>query len=345
VKALVCTACLVAGLLPAGPARSGDWRLDAKSRICLAKTLATHPVGEIPMAKRDAFALIDPHTGRILWLRNRRVLAQKAYQPGSIFKIITAYVAYGSTIIDPQKIFHCGGKKETMGPEHAQVQCWLHAGHGPVNLSKALALSCNLYFAHVGIQVGAVELLKAARDFGLGESTGSDLGGEVSGWLPRAALSDHAARMAIGQGKEVQVTPLQMLSAVSAVANGGLLYSPRAEEPGEEKTPLRGELTDVAALRFVRDAMEEASAFGTGHAQRLSRLHLAGKTGTSAWVDKEWKTHAWYIGFAPARNPLVALVVFVHDGQGAKEAAALARQVIETTYDAMVSCGILAERP
>jgi cell division protein FtsI/penicillin-binding protein 2 len=315
--------------------------LDPKARTCLAAELAKLPIDEIPMAKGDAFALMDPHSGRVLWFRNRRVLARGSYQPGSIFKIITAYVAFSDRKLDPEEAYHCLGIKKTVGPEHSRVKCWLHSGHGPVNLSKALALSCNLYFANAGLQVGAAAILKASRQFGLGRSTGSDLGGEISGWLPSVATVDEAARLGTGQGKEVLVTPLQMLSLVAAVANDGILYSPKIEDPGGPPTKIRGELTDSAALRYIRDAMEEASTFGTGYAQRLKKLHLAGKTGTSAWLKKEWKTHAWYIGFAPHRTPLVALVVFIYDGQGSKEAAAVARKVMEATYQAMTTCKVL----
>jgi len=322
-----------------------DWRLDSQARTCLAENLAKRSFDEIPMAKGDAFALMDLHSGRVLWFRNRRVLARGSYQPGSIFKIITAYVAFSNRKLDPEETYQCRGIKKTEGPKHSRVKCWLHSGHGPVNLSKALALSCNLYFANAGLKVGSAAILKASRQFGLGRSTGSDLGGEISGWLPAVATVDEAARLGTGQGKEVLVTPIQMLSLVAAVANDGILYSPHIENPGGEPTKVRGELTDSAALRYIRDAMEEASTFGTGYAQRLKRLRLAGKTGTSAWLKKEWKTHAWYIGFAPYRTPLVALVVFIYDGQGSKEAAAVARKVMEATYQAMTTCKVIKNQP
>lgn len=326
---------LAAFLLCAGAstAASGD-ELSAATRGCLAKKLADR---EVPIGERDGFAVMDPHSGRILWLNNPAVLAKRAYQPASIFKVITTYVARGRDDVDSREIYRCRGGEVLEGSERAAVRCWLRPGHGPVNLSKALALSCNLYFAQLGTRLGAKVILKGAREFGLGRSTGSDLPGEIRGSLPAEAFVEQAARLAVGQGKGVRVTPLQVLSLIGAVANGGVLYSPRREDPAGGPAPVRGELSDPAALRFIRNALEEGSTFGTGTAQRLRKLRLAGKTGTAAW-SVGYKTHAWYMGFAPFRDPRVVLVVFVYEGQGAKEAAAVARTLIEKVYDALETC-------
>lgn len=312
-------------------------QLSADTRKCLAKRLSALDNTEVPIGERDGFAVMDPHSGRILWMRNPAVLAKQAYQPASIFKVITAYVARGHEGFDPDEVYHCRGGDTLEGDERAPVRCWLRPGHGPVNLAKALALSCNLYFARLGTRLGAGAVLKGAREFGLGKSTGSDLPGEIPGSLPAGAFMEQAARLAVGQGKGVRVTPLQVLSLIGAVANGGVLYSPRKEDPAGGPTPVRGELSDPAALRFIRDSLEEGSTFGTGAAQKLRKLRLAGKTGTAAW-SVGYKTHAWYMGFAPFRSPRVVLVVFVYDGQGAKEAAAAARSVMERVYRALEKC-------
>lgn len=333
----VAVTCLLTLFSPAGSgAGSPDGRLTPAARDCLAKKLAAESL-RAPIGERDAFALMDPHTGRILWLKNPAVMAQRACQPGSIFKVITAYTALDGDRVDSREVYRCRGGQVVEGSERAAVRCWLRPGHGPVNLAKALALSCNLYFARLGTRLGAQSILKGAREFGLGKSTGSDLPGENSGSLPSAAVVEQAARLAVGQGEGVLVTPLQVLSLIGAVANGGVLYSPRRADPPGDRTPMRGELSNPAALRFIRDALEEGSTFGTGTAQRLRKLRLAGKTGTAAW-SVGYKTHAWYMGFAPFRNPLVVLVVFVHDGQGSKEGAAIARSVMEAVYPALEAC-------
>lgn len=324
-----------------GSAKAGP--LDAATRRCLAERLAAREQGSLDLGPRDAFAVMDPYTGRLLWHGHPGVLARQAHRPGSVFKLITAYVAMGRAEIDPRVVYECRGWKRDEGHRSAPVRCWLKPGHGPVNLSKALALSCNLYFARLGVRLGAGPILAGARSFGLGRTTGSDLPGEVAGTLPAQPVREQAARLATGQGRNVTVTPLQLLSAVAAVANGGLLLTPRRDDPGGPRTPRRGVLDDARALRFLRDAMEEASTFGTGQAQQLNHLGLAGKTGTAAW-PRGWKTHAWYVGFAPCRAPRLALCVFVHEGMGSREAATLAREVMEAVYQEMRHCGLEVHR-
>jgi cell division protein FtsI/penicillin-binding protein 2 len=331
--------CLLAIFLCSGTsmADSEEGRLAPAVRGCLAKKLSAVAGEKVPAGEHDAFAVMDPHSGRILWLSNPAVLAKKAFEPGSIFKVVTTYVALDLDAVDRREVYRCRGGGALEGNDRAPVHCWLRAGHGPVNLAKALALSCNLYFARLGTRLGAAFILKGAREFGLGGSTGSDLPGESGGSLPSAATAEQAARLAVGQGENVRVTPLQVLSLIGAVANGGILYSPRQADPSGGETNVRGELPNPEALRFIRDALEEGSTFGTGTAQRLRRLRLAGKTGTAAW-SVGYKTHAWYMGFAPFRSPQVVLVVFVHDGQGSKEGAAVARAVMEEVYAAMEAC-------
>ncbi len=329
--------CLMGLVLSAGAsAGSPDGRLSPAARSCLADRL-TAESGRVVLGERDAFAVMDPHCGRILWMQNPAVLSKRAYPPGSIFKVITAYTALDGGRVDSHEVYRCRGGEVVEGSDRAPVHCWLRPGHGPVNLAKALALSCNLYFARLGTRLGADTILEAARKFGLGKSTGSDLPGEINGSLPSVAALEQSARLAIGQGEGVRVTPLQVLSLIGAVANGGVLYSPRRADPSGGTAPIRGELSNPDALRFIRDALEEGSTFGTGTAQRLRKLRLAGKTGTAGW-SVGYKTHAWYMGFTPFRKPRLVLAVFVYEGQGSKEAAALARSVMERVYQALEEC-------
>jgi cell division protein FtsI/penicillin-binding protein 2 len=285
------------------------------------------------ITERDAFAVMDIYSGRILWHHNPVVLAQRAYQPGSIFKLITSYAALTEDKVDRYERFDCQG----IGTDN--TPCWLRTGHGEVNLAKALALSCNLFFANLGPKVGAGPILKAARDFGLGQKTGSDLPDEISGLLPESVSLDKTARLATGQLAGLNVTPLQMLSIVGAIANGGELLAPTLHLSNYSKMVTDRSLIDAEVLRFLRNTMQEASIFGTGSKKSLAVLKLAGKTGTSAW-NVGWKTHAWYIGFAPYGNPRYALVIFVYKGQGSKEAAGTAASIVQTLQSAEALCGI-----
>jgi cell division protein FtsI/penicillin-binding protein 2 len=311
--------------------------LPASDRVCLAERLRGAG-GQLKLGALDAFAVMDPHSGRILWLGNPRILAQADFQPGSIFKVITAYAALTHDRVDPHVVYRCSGWQGREGPAGNQVRCWLRAGHGPVNLAKALAYSCNLYFAMLAGQLADGALLATARDFGLGRATGSDLPGEVPGSLPLRETLQDSGRLGIGQGEQVTVTGLQVLSLIGALANGGVLLSPRESDPGGPATSQRGVLADSQALRFLLDALEQASAFGTGAEGQLGRLAVAGKTGTAAWRNVSWRTHGWYMGVWPARRPLFALVVFVHKGFGSHEAAAAARAIVERVNQAWDAC-------
>jgi cell division protein FtsI/penicillin-binding protein 2 len=335
---------LLAVLVVSATSSASSRQLSPEERVCISKKLRSSSVHSPRSSERDAFALMDPLSGRILWFENRKTLARRSFQPGSIFKVITTYAAR-SGLVDPAETFNCTGGDTTIGPSGSEVVCWLKKGHGSLNLAKALALSCNLYFAHIGSRIGTAPLLSAAHEFGLGQRTGSDLGGEVSGSLPSFPPDGMAARFATGQADGLRLTPLQALSAVAALANGGVLYSPRVANPQGGPTPVRGELKDIPTLRFIRDALEQASSYGTGRTQKLYELRLAGKTGTAAWDGVNWRTHAWYIGFAPCRHPLLSLVVFTYEGTGSKEAAALARKVIVTAYQAMKDCGVSVMTP
>jgi cell division protein FtsI/penicillin-binding protein 2 len=307
-------------------------------RACMSDRLAKDPGQAGRLGELDAFALMDVHTGRILWHRNPAMLARYDFQPGSIFKVISAYAALSTGQIDPNQVYRCRGWEGREGPVGHQLRCWLKPGHGPVNFSKALAYSCNLFFARLGTRIGPAVILKSARDFGLGLSTRSDLPGEVHGTLPAQASRQDVGRLAIGLGRDVYVTGIQVLSLVGAIANGGVLYSPRTADPGGPKTPQRGVIVDNRALGFLRSGMQEASTFGTGAAQKLGRLGMAGKTGTAAWRKVEWRSHGWYMGFWPMRSPQLAVVAFVHQGLGSNEAAAVARTVLLRTLEVKAAC-------
>jgi hypothetical protein len=314
------------------------------AEACLDRELAGVETGSFPGAAGAAFAVARVDSGRIVLHHQAAWLAQVSVRPGSVFKLVTAYAALAGGLVDPRKAFDCKGNSPRSSGDGAgpaaggRETCWLHAGHGPVNLSKALALSCNLYFAHLGREIGPEPILAAAREFGLGRSVGSDLPGELAGSLPTALSTQEVGEFALGQTQGLTVTPLQLLGLAQAVASGGELRSPRLVLPPGARAPLRSVLESQEALRFLAQAMEEASAFGTGAAARLARLGLAGKTGTTGWQGVPWRTHAWYIGFWPARTPRLALVVFVREGQGSREAAELAAAVVVRVQAAEKNC-------
>jgi len=286
-------------------------------------------------------------------LENRALKGQ--YPPGSTFKIVMALAALEEKVITPTSVVYCNG---SFPLGNHVFRCWRKGGHGAVNLYKALVQSCDVYFYTVGRKLGIERIAKWSRAFGLGEPTGLKLDTELSGLVasPAWKLARFKApwqegdtiSVSIGQGYNL-VTPLQMAQVVAAVANGGVLYQPqlveRVESPAGEvlyqfQPQIKSRLpASPANLALLQKALAGVVKEGTGRAAKLPHVEVAGKTGTSQVValekregrkkDKKYEHHAWFVAYAPADSPQVALSVIVeHGGGGATGAAPLAQRVL-----------------
>jgi penicillin-binding protein 2 len=278
-------------------------------------------------------------------LLNRPI--QGSYPPGSTFKPFIALVGLQEGILSSSTAFSCGGVWEYGGhPFH----CW-SKGHGTIDLLTAIQNSCNIYFYHAGDRIGIGRLDKWGRLFGLGQKTGVDLPGEMSGvlgspewkaergmgpWYPGETLP-----VSIGQGY-LTVTPLQLLSFYSTLATGGTRCRPRLISGPPEV------LSTVAlspeALGVVKEGLARVVSSGTGKACRLPGVDVCAKTGTAQVVeasagkntyslDKGERDHAWFAGFAPRNDPTVAFVVMVeHGGHGGDVGARIAKLGLEYLF-------------
>jgi penicillin-binding protein 2 len=292
-------------------------------------------------------------------LQNRAIQGQ--YPPGSIFKIITAIAGLEEKLITPETSFHCSG---TLPFGDREYQCWKREGHGWINLRRAIVESCDAYFYQVGLRLGVDRIAKYALAMGLGRETGFSLGHEKPGLIPSSSWkmrrfgipwqAGENLSTAIGQGYTL-VTPLQIATTISAVANGGYLYQPRIVQSvktsqGEvvkEFPPLLSRHLHVSpeTLEFIRDALWSAvnSPSGTGAAARIDGFDVAGKTGTAQVIQRregrpepsspELQAHAWFACFAPARQPQITVVALIeHGGHGGAAATPVARKVLENYY-------------
>lgn len=288
-----------------------------------------------------------------------------AYPPGSTFKIVTGVAALAEGVVDTRTQITCQGrfyipnKYFPDDPTMAQpFPCWASWGHGPLNIQSAIAQSCNIYFGVVAGGYGSfqglgMDRLEAyARDFGFGAPTGIDLSGESSGLIPNDRwkrqnygevwATGDTYNAAIGQGY-VLVTPLQLLNATVAIANGGTLYRPQlvyrvTDSDGELVDSLVPEPLvelDIAEqhLAAIRLGMYQAVEWGTAQGARLGAVSVAGKTGSAEFAafDEEGNlivdergyapTHAWFTAFAPYEEPEIALVVLLEAGGEGSQAA------------------------
>ncbi len=271
------------------------------------------------------------------------------YAPGSTFKVLMSIVGLETGAITPQTTVFCPGSVLIY---NRRFMCWKQGGHGTVDVHKALVHSCNVFYYLLGKKVGIDAISKYAEMFGLGELSGIDIPGESRGIPPSAAWKQRLQKepwypgdtisVSIGQGL-LAVTPLQMVTMISAVANGGTLVRPHlARDAKSEATKLR---VSAASLALIRDALADVVEEGTATRARLGPILVAGKTGTaqvfkrSVGVDadkqpKGERDHAWFIGYAPAENPEIAFAIVIeHGGHGGTTAAPVARKVLEVFFE------------
>ncbi len=288
-------------------------------------------------------------------LYNRAV--QSVYPPGSTFKIVVSLAGLSLGLIDVNEPVTCKGYLTT---GRKTFRCWKKGGHGSVPFHKGLVESCDVYFYTMGDRIGFDRIAEFARDLGLGATTGIELADEKKGLVPTAAWKKQRINEpwypadnfmnSIGQGF-LQVSPIQNCQLISAVANGGIFYQPqllkrtRNRETGEEKVypPKRKRVfpIDAAVLDEVRSALigVTTESGGTAHGAATPLGTVAGKTGTAQVIaqkvpgqrlSESTQDHAWFVGYAPADRPKIAVAVLVeHGGHGGAAAAPVARKVIE----------------
>jgi penicillin-binding protein 2 len=266
-------------------------------------------------------------------------ILQASYPPGSTLKPITAAAALENHIVAQDRILTCCTGAYRFG--NRIFHCWKAEGHGCLSMYGAIVQSCDSYFYRIGESIDIDELAAMARNFGLGGKTGIDLSGETPGLVPDRAYYDrrygkrgwtqgYVLNNVIGQG-ELLVTVLQMCRVSAAIANGGYLVTPHlVASIGGEAVPasapeqIRGITPHTVTFlqRALTGAVEDAQ--GTAHSSRTAAIRFAGKTGTAQ--NPHGEDHAWFISYAPAESPEIAMAIIVENaGHGATAAAPIAR--------------------
>ena len=285
---------------------------------------------------------------------------QGEYPPGSTYKIVTAMAGLEERVIDANTTVFCPGQYR-LG--NRVFRCWKRGGHGKVNLEKAIAESCDVYFYQVGQKLGVDRLAWYAKAGGLGAKTGVNLSHEGEGLIPTAAWKKkktgvswqkgETLSIAIGQGFNL-TTPLQMAVLTSAIANGGSLYRPvilkevvtaDGKVVNRFKKQLAGKLPiGKYNLKLIRRGLWEVvnGKRGTARMARLKEVEISGKTGTAQVFSRKanesmkeedmayhLKSHAWFVAYAPTEKPTIAVAVLVEHGEhGSSGASPIAREVI-----------------
>ena len=292
-------------------------------------------------------------------------IVQGQYPPGSTYKPITALAGLAEGIVTPDTTFFCPGYHRF---GNRVYRCWKRGGHGTVNLKRAVAESCDVYFYQVGQKLGVDRLAKYARLFGLGNKTGVEMEHEKPGLVPSTEWKrkrhnekwheGETLSVAIGQGYNL-VTPLQLTVMTAAIANGGTIYKPAIVEKeiypdGTVAQSFQPEVLHRFTgqgrnLKLIRDGMVEAvnGRRGTGRRAQVETegIVVGGKTGTAQVVrlkqyqhlkeqdiPYKYRDHAWFTCYAPAANPEIAVTVLVEHGLHGGSAAAPIASKIMTRY-------------
>jgi penicillin-binding protein 2 len=288
-------------------------------------------------------------------LYNRAI--QSVYPPGSTFKVVVSLAGLEAGIIKPNDKVTCKGY---IMSGKRPFRCWKRGGHGTLSFHRGLVESCDVYFYTMGDRIGFDRIAKVARDLGLGEVTGIPLADEKKGLVPTPAWKQEKVHdiwrpadnymNSIGQGYML-VSPIQNCQIMSMIANGGTFYQPqilkksRDRESGEVKlyppVKKRRFVFDPGVLEKVRKALVGVTTEpgGTAHGAATPLGIVAGKTGTAQVIaqkvpgmklTEKTEDHAWFIAYAPADDPKIAVSVLVeHGGHGGAAAAPVARKVIE----------------
>ncbi|HHP51303.1 MAG TPA: stage V sporulation protein D [Moorella mulderi] len=290
--------------------------------------------------------IMDPKTGEILAMASRPAfdpnrysqyprelwgnpVVRDAFEPGSCFKIITAAAALEEGVVKPQDRFYCPGYIKVGGNT---IHCWLHEGHGSETFAEGVKNSCNPVFVQIALRLEEKKkglFYRYIKAFGFGAPTGIEITGESAGFLiPENELKPiNIATIGIGQG--IAVTPLQLITAVAAVANGGQLIRPylvkEITDP-EGRTVKKIEpqvirrVVSPTTCRVLGEMLELVVSEGTGRNAYIPGYRVGGKTGTAQKPGPggyvEGKYVASFIGYAPVNDPQVVALVSVDEPQG-----------------------------
>ena len=245
------------------------------------------------------------------------------YYPGSTFKTITMAAALEEGVVNQNSTFYCPGDKMVEG-WGKPIHCWKAGGHGQETLVQTLMNSCNPALMTIGLDLGKERFGQYVEAFGLREKTGIDLPGEAVGSFNLKSNVDLAV---YSFGQNFTLTPLQLVSAVSAVANGGTLLQPHvvkeilnadgsvAQSFG--RTEIRQVVSEETSA-LMRDMLEEVVTHGTGKNAYVAGYRVAGKTGTTEKIADRNETGVEtyvtsFVAFAPADNPQIAVLILLDE--------------------------------
>jgi cell division protein FtsI (penicillin-binding protein 3) len=306
--------------------------------------------------------IADPHTGEILAMANyptfnpnafgrakeeerRNRAIQDLYEPGSTFKVVTASAAFEEHVIRSHDLVDCGPGRIAFGSR--VIDEYGAHNYGVLSFEDVIVKSSNVGAIKVGLRLGPERLGRYVSRFGFGQPIGPDFRGESPGIVWNPARLDASALASVSMGYQVGVTPLQMVAAVSSVANGGTLIEPRVVRAfikNDKRAPVEPKVLrrtiSAATAAELTSIMEAVVMRGTAKTAQIDGYTIAGKTGTAAkLVDGRYSTsdyNASFVGFVPSRKPAMTIIVVIdspHAGPyaGGAVAAPIFKRIAEAS--------------
>jgi penicillin-binding protein 2 len=284
-------------------------------------------------------------------LLNRAIQAQLA--PGSVFKIVTATAMLEDKNPPENFTSFCPGYATFYG---RQFKCWVFgkSSHGTVDLKKAIMESCDVFFYNVGMRLGIDRLSYYGSHLGIGHKTGIDLPSEETGLMPSAEwvervfhrkwYAGETISVSTGQGA-VTTTPLQLARMIGGIASGGVFKQPHLLKDTPNVGEQRFAMSEHTIDRITDAMYAVVNEGGTGGSLKLAGIELSGKSGTAQVIgyaarermgkQKKFEDNAWFVGYAPRRDPEIVVAVLVQEsGQhGGTASGPVARDIIKAYYD------------
>ncbi|WP_436513420.1 stage V sporulation protein D [Clostridium thermobutyricum] len=306
-------------------------------------------------AKSVSVTVMDPNTGEILALTNkddfdpnepfkgaenfsgstefekvqkmwRNKVVNDTFEPGSIFKVITSAAAMEEGLVKETDTFVCNG---SLKYGNRAIKCWKTGGHGTLTFPEIIQNSCNVGFMELGKRIGKEKLYEYIKKFGLGQVSGVDLPGEAKGIVKHPKNMSETDLATISFGQTNTVNPIQFLTAINAVANGGKLIQPHVmKEINRESSegvvvnvdtfkPKTKQIISEAVTTELRKHMERVVLYGSAKNAAVEGYTIAGKTGTAQKViDGKYaqgKYISSFIGMAPVDNPKVTVMITIDE--------------------------------
>ena len=284
-------------------------------------------------------------------LLNRAIQAQLA--PGSVFKIVMATAMLESKAIPETMTAFCPGYATFYGRTFKCHVFGKTAGHGVVDFHQAIVQSCDIYFYNVGKLLGIDRISYYANALGLGHRTGIDLPSEEQGLVPseewvqrvfhRKWYAGETISVSVGQGA-VTTTPIQLARMIAGVAGAGTFAQPHLLKGLANLRPYHFAISDDTVEKVTQGMYGVVNEGGTAAGARLQNIEFCGKSGSAQVIgydvrnrlgkQKEFRDNAWFVGYAPRRNPEIVVAVLVQSGEhGGAIAGPIARDIVKAYYD------------